>query len=338
MVLRVAAGVLCTMSLFAAQPVATVAEIIALVRSSIARNDADTTLAKALHKLKPSERLEDRAVEELESAGAGPKSVLELARLREASQTLPPPATEPEFPHDETPSVADQRRIVAAAQEIALHYARSLPDFICNEVVRRYDDVRGAFALKDTLEVKLSYFDQKENYRLLTVNGRPTIRPFEEVGGAVSEGEFGSMLFSLFSGESKAVFRWNHWTTLRKRVAHVFSFRITPENSNYRIRFSAGRLSGEYSTMAGQHGFVYVDRETNEILRIVAEADGIPADFPVRQSSTVLDYDFAKVGSRQFLLPIRADVRMSTSQVRTRNLVEFQGFRKFSGESTITFQ
>ena len=204
-------------------------------------------------------------------------------------------------------------------------------------MIHRYDDVKGIMALKDTVDVRLSYFDQHENYRVLSLNGKMTTRPFADIGGAVSEGEFGSLLASIFIGESKTVLRWDHWTTIRKRVAHVYSFRILPEHSTYRMDFRSDGRSEARSTIAGQHGFVYIDRETNQILRIVAEAD-VPPDFPVRQSSTMLDYDFTSVGGRQFLLPLRADVRMATAHLHTRNLVEFKEYRKFTGESTITFQ
>jgi hypothetical protein len=338
MSLRVAPVLICGLCAFAAQNSVPVAEVVTLIQNAVAKHDPDAGLAKSLHKIKLTERLDDHTVEDLESAGVGPKAAVELERLRDASRALPAPAIAPQFPHDGVPPVSDQRHTVAAAQEIALNYAKSLPDFICTEVIRRYDDSRGGFDLRDTLDVKLTYFDQKENYRLLTINGRPSVKPFETVGGAVSEGEFGSMLYSIFLGESKATFRWDHWTTLRKRIAHVFSFRILAANSMYRMQFSTGPAFGKSGIIAGQHGFVYVDRETNQILRIAAESDTIPRDFPVKQSSTLLDYDFTDVGGRSFLLPIRAEVRMGTEYVHTRNLVEFHGYRKFAGESTITYQ
>jgi len=39
----------------------------------------------------------------------------------------------------------------------------------------------------------------------------------------------------------------------------------------------------------------------------------------------------------QFVLPLHAEVRMGTGYVHTKNEVTFSGFRKFQGESTITF-
>ena len=175
---RIAIALLCAFTSSAAQPVATVAEIISIVRDAIARHESDGAVAKHLHKLRSVEKLNDHTVEELESAGAGPQTVAELERLRDASAALPPPTGLPQFHYDPPPSIEEQRAIVNAAQQIAVNYAKSLPDFVCVELIRRYDDTRASMTLRDTLEIKLSYFDQREDYRLLTVNGRPTSRRF----------------------------------------------------------------------------------------------------------------------------------------------------------------
>jgi hypothetical protein len=100
-----------------------------------------------------------------------------------------------------------------------------------------------------------------------------------------------------------------------------------------------GRRPGERdrSVITGQHGTVYVDAETGQVVRIVADSDSIPPDFPVRASTTALDYGFVGVGDRKYLLPLRAEVRMDTVGLHIRNLVEFHGYRKFAGQSTITF-
>ena len=338
MLLRLAIALAAGWCAFAAQNNTSVAEIVKLARAAIENHDKDAALAKALHRLKPADRLDYRVLDALETEGAGPKALDELERLRYESRDLPAPAVRLAFSQDPTPSVEDQRRIVHGTQQIALNYSRSLPDFFCTEVVKRHDDARGPLQLRDTLEIKLTYFEGKEDYRVLTVNGRANIRPLEEVGGSISKGEFASMLNSIFTGESKAVLQWEHWTTVRNRAAHVFKFTIKPENSSYHISFrDQGRFSSQ-SVKTGQLGYVYIDRDTNQVLRIIGEADTIPKNFPVQYSSTVLDYDFVDVGGREFLLPLRADVRMSTNNLNTRNLVEFHGYRKFSGESTITFQ
>jgi hypothetical protein len=118
-------------------------------------------------------------------------------------------------------------------------------------------------------------------------------------------------------------------------VAHVFFFRIARENSQFRLDY--GRPgSRPVSAIAGEHGFFYVDRDSGQVLRINRTAD-LPPDFPVRKATTLLDYDFTTVAGRQFLLPLRAEIRMATDYILTRNQIDFIAYRKFSGESTITF-
>ncbi len=318
-----------------AQHASSVNETIDFVRAALRGKQKDRQIATALHKWKLSERLDEHAVEELESEGAGPKSVAELERLRLSSADLPRPAVPPRFDSPPIPSAPEQNRIVNDARRIALNYTLSLPDFIATESVHRYTDDRGSWQLKDTLTIKLSYFEQSEDYKVLTVNGHPTNLSYEAVGGTITQGEFGSLLREVFEPRSLAELHWDHWTNLRGRPAHVYSFRVRVDNSRYMM--VAGDRTGRTTITAGQHGFVYLDRETHQIVRIVSEADSIPESFPVRNSSTSLDYGFADVGGQKFLLPLRAEVRMGTSSLQTRNEVEFQSYKKFAAESSITF-
>jgi hypothetical protein len=321
----------------ASPPGDSVAKLISLVRISLDKNQTDTQIAKALHKMHLAEQLSEQVVEELVSLGVGPKTEAELERLRDISGEAPKPDPTPVFSHDAPPSADVQRAIIAEARESSLNYAQMLPDFICLELVRRFENRRGTWDLKDTLEVKLNYFGQKEKYELQTRNGRQVAGSMRDVGGTLSEGEFGSLLRSIFVPDSATRFRWDHWTTLRGRPAHVFQFRILPAQSQYRVDYRAG-TGPMLSTVAGQHGFVYVDGETNRVVRIFSDADSMPRDFPVRSASTLLDYGFLKVGGREFLLPVRADVRIGSDLLLTRNLVEFQSYRKFASDATVTFQ
>ena len=315
----------------------TVHEIVLLVRDAAQARTPDGKVAKELRKFQLAERVDDHLIEELVSSGAGPKTEEELDKLRDQTAGLPEPDLSADFPHGPPPTIPQQQAIVNAARDRALDYTHSLPDFFCDEVVRRYESYRGRWELKDTLDIKLTYFEQKEKYDLLRINGRLTMRTFESVGGAQSQGEFGSLLGSLFSGDSGTRFRWDHWTTLRGRQAHVFQFRILAAHSSYRVAFREGGGS-MITTVTGQHGFVYIDQDTNSVLKVIGDADSIPRSFPVQMARTVLDFGFTEVGGREFLLPLRADVRMGSSNLLTRNEMEFRGYRKFGSEATVTFR
>jgi hypothetical protein len=116
----------------------------------------------------------------------------------------------------------------------------------------------------------------------------------------------------------------------------VYSFRISAAHIPHHLWFGApGR--GGITVAVGQRGYIYIDRETGRVTRIAEEAENIPPDFPVQKAGTVLDYDYADVGGRRFLLPLRAEVRVDANNVQTLNTVEFQAFRKFSSEATVSF-
>ncbi len=52
----------------------------------------------------------------------------------------------------------------------------------------------------------------------------------------------------------------------------------------------------------------------------------------------MLDYDYSRVGDGNFLLPLRGVMRMRSDKLLTKNEMEFRLYRKFSSESTITFE
>jgi hypothetical protein len=67
-------------------------------------------------------------------------------------------------------------------------------------------------------------------------------------------------------------------------------------------------------------------------------AEDIPPSFPVNEASTTLDYDYTEISGQQYLLPLRAVMRMRSGKLLTRNDVEFRMYRKFSAEATINFE
>ena len=349
-------------ALVAADDTTTVNGLIDLVRSSMAGRASDKSLARSVHKLTLSQRLDLRTMEELESEGAGPETLGALEYLYEKFASRPPSTDTPPFKIPARPSVDQQRSVFHEIDLNAIHYTRSLPNFICTEIVHRYrhvqprrtlptrgptrganpvrpdDDLDGAGSWTpfDVLRVKLSYFENREKYELTLVNGRQTRATYESTGGAISEGDFGSVMLEIFSPDSGTKFQWDHWTHLRKRLTRVYSYRTARETSHYRI--GVGENPGNRNiVIAGRRGFVYADAATNMVMRITGEAESIPLDFPVLAQSSISDYDYGDVGGKQFLLPLRVVSQMKTARSSFKNVMEFKEYRKFTGESSISF-
>ena len=86
-------------------------------------------------------------------------------------------------------------------------------------------------------------------------------------------------------------------------------------------------------------GLVYVDRETNRVLKITAVPYGIPQNWPITAASEELDYGFAEISGNIFFLPLYAQLDATIQDgTQTRNEMEFGNYRKFSSEATLHFE
>jgi hypothetical protein len=325
----------------AAQRSMTVNELVTFIRSSIQLKHDDRQLAASIKKVKLSNKLDARTVETLQGMGAGPSTVAALRSLVTESSSLPPPP--PPAPKlvvvgPPAPDSIEQKKILAEITESALNYTKSLPNFICMQVTRRYADISGLenYRLVDTIAEKLSYFEQKEDYKIVSKNNIPvtTNLKHEELDGATSSGEFGSMLLEIFSPESETHFDWERWATLRGRRMYVFSFRVDQSRSKYSIRW--GRGAGELTTIAGYHGLIYADRDTHMVMRIKMECD-MPVTFPIQSVDLDLNYDFTNISGQPFLLPLKSELHSREGKLLVKNETEFRLYNKFGAEAIIQF-
>jgi hypothetical protein len=312
-------------------------QLLSFIRSSIRMKYQDKEVASYVSKVKLTEQLDERTIEELQGEGLGPKTVAALRELAAASTSLPkpkPPAPKPVLTPIPPPSSEEQQAIIGEVREYAMNYSKSLPDFICTQVTRRYYDPSGLefWQNMDTITARLSYFEQKEDYKLILVNNRYVNTNYEALGGATSAGEFGSLLRASLDRKADALIEFDRWATLRGKRAYVFAYRVSSAHSEWSIRYERLR-----EIVTGYRGLIYVDKDTHLVLRITLEAIDIPSDFPVQEARTVLDYDYVKIAERPYLLPLKAVVRMRHDKLLTKNDVEFRMYRKFSAEADIKF-
>ena len=309
------------------------------LKSSVDLHHQDKQVADFLKKSKLTQRLEARDFEDFTTMGVGPKTVEALRDMLTQSKDLPaappkaPVAARKPAPVIPPPSMAEQKDIIEKAREYALGYSKRLPDFICMQVTRRYVDPSGLefWRNSDTITTRLSYFEQKEDYKVITINGRMTEVAYQKLDGATSSGEFGSMMRELFEANTAARFEWQRWATLRGKRNHVYSYFVAQPNSKWTVSYQRTDV-----TTPGYHGLVFVDRDSLEVTRITLDAD-MPPSFPVQMATTVLDYDSTDISGAKFMLPLRAEVRMRAGKELVKNEVEFRLYRKFGADTSIKF-
>jgi len=225
---------------------------------------------------------------------------------------------------------SEETQVIEKTRGIVLDYIETLKNFICTETVHRSRLQRGSQSWKamDTLAVAVELSDRGEQYKLLTINGKRTPKKLSEVGGVISDGDFGSILQWIFQLESKTKFQAERLSDLGGRPMHVFSYRIEQNNSKFEVN----------NTITAFDGLVFLDRETSRVMRITAAASGLPADWAITAFSQEQDYGFAEISGQKFWLPVHGDVSVTTRDgSRYRNEIEFGNYRKFSSETTLQF-
>jgi hypothetical protein len=233
------------------------------------------------------------------------------------------------------PSDADFTALLEKSRQKALDYAQSLPDFVCAEIIQRYAASAwgvklGPWIYTDTLTVKLSYSQRTEGHKLELIDGRPTDRKFEELGGETSSGEFGGILRTVFDPASQAAFERDSLKKVRnRRIAYQYA--VSAARSPYYVRHQ------NRTAIVGLRGTVEIDSETGEIWRLVAIAYDIPQQVDVQFFSSTVEYALASVAGRNYLLPGHSETEMHSTETWTRNKMEFRNYRKFSADSTVDF-
>ena len=324
-----------------AQSKLTVEQLVSFVRSSVQLRHDDRTIANFIKKnVKLSNRLDAREVEELQGMGAGPQTVAALKGLITESASLaapPPPAPKLVVAGPPPPDSIEQKKILAEITEGARNYVKGLPNFICLQVTRRYGDASGLenFHLIDTIAERLSYFEQKEDYKVVSINGVPVTGnvKHEQKNGASSSGEFGTMLKEIFDPQTETEFNWERWATLRGKRMYVFNFHVRQSHSQYTIYSEAVQRT----IIAGYHGLVYADRDTKMVMRIKLEVENLPVDFPVQSVDLDMNYDFMKISGQPYLLPLKSEIRSREGKFLVKNEVEFRLYNRFGADTSIQF-
>lgn len=319
--------------------------VIAMVQSSIEQKIPDGEIAKYLKKVKLTEQLTDHDIQKLLQQGAGLRTINALKALRDQSANLKPPPSPTPAPPDTSsqqsgpppPAPEKQEQILSQIRQYAQTYTQQLPNFICTQVTRRWVDQAGGenFHRIDVIAAKLTYNQGQEHYETVLVDNRP-VSPTDKAdasrGGTRSSGEFGSLMDSIFSEDSKAEFHWYRWGTWDGKLTAVYDYSISRDHSTYVLDYE-----DQQHLVTAYRGRIYANPDSGIVYRITFEAVGIPSSFPVRSASEILTYGEQEIANQKYICPLEAKVFVKSLQ-NTRNDIEFRAYRKFDTQSELSYQ
>jgi len=206
------------------------------------------------------------------------------------------------------------------------------PNYTCTETVERTRQAEGGRPLiADTLRLEVALVEGKEMFAW------PGSKEFEDhdLRDLVATGMFGNGNFAIYARilflDNVAIFEDGGETQWKGRPARRYDFRVSRLTSGHRLRVN------DREAVVGFHGSFFADPVTMDVLRVEVVAEDIPADLGVTASETTVDYSRLRIGDEEFLLPVESTVMMATPGEVSRNSIRFADCRRFTGESTLSF-
>src|SRR5712691_11799163 len=221
--------------------------------------------------------------------------------------------------------------------------AEAMPDFIVKQLIKRsraYGTTNN-WIPQDNLTIAVGYrVYAGEEYKVLAVNGMPLGQEARQTRdyskdvapGATSSGvEYISAVADVFKPESRTVFKLVDTDTIQGRRTLVYEYEVKKTFSQLTLSTSENA-----AVIVGSRGRVWIDRETNRVLRFEQIATEIPGDFPITAASSVIDYDWVTIGERKYLLPTHSEILLTnvnrSMTIQSRNEIRFRGYQKFGAE------
>ncbi|MDQ6652519.1 MAG: hypothetical protein M3Y84_07225 [Acidobacteriota bacterium] len=240
------------------------------------------------------------------------------------------------------PPEAEANELLNRTRAATLAAAEAMPDFLVKQLIKRsiaYGTTSN-WMPQDNLTIAVGYrANGGEQYKVLAVNGMPLGRDVREsrdyskdvAPGATSSGvEYISAVADVFSPGSKTIFKLVDTDLIQGRRTLVFEYQIEKAFSQFNLR------AGEASANVGSRGRVWIDRETNRVLRFEQIGTEIPGDFPITAASSLIDYDWVTIGERKYLLPTHSEILLTnvnrSMTIQSRNEIRFRGYQKFGAE------
>src|SRR5262245_34145043 len=322
-----------------------VSDIIAMLEQSGAGKMSQGDIAAQVFKRGINFTPNEQAIEGIRQAGA---ELFLLDTIQRAGEPATPPkltvrTSDTDADPDQESEQEARRRarsemmarmpLIEQARYHALDFAADLPNFVVTQLVTRSVQRPGTreWRVQDTLDVQLTYrADKGEEYKLVSMDGKPVRQSYDQLGGSTSAGEFGSFLASLFAPSSKAQFTQVKHETFRNRDTVVYEFTVKRVNSTVQITDK----DQNRSIITAYKGSLWIDTETTQVLRVESSSFDIAPGFPITLAENSVEYDWVTIAGERYLLPVKAEVLLGRDRDRfySKNLIEFRNYHKYEGD------
>ena len=246
----------------------------------------------------------------------------------------------------------DPQEILVQARHKILESVDRLPHYMCTETVERYryttsirrhlnacdepaqKDRKLTLQVQDRLRLDVAISPTREMYAwhgAKEFDDRDLLDIVND--GAISTGEFGAHISNLF-GSSIAMFTYNgDHTDDKGRTLCEFGYSVPKDKSRYEFG------TRKTSATTGYDGTILIDAATFEVVQIVIQTSGLPAESAACSAKTILDLQRVPINGFNLLLPASArfEIDMLDGGM-TGNHVSYSSCHEFHAESELRFE
>lgn len=249
---------------------------------------------------------------------------------------LPPDPDAPPPAYERPATSAGQVRaedLIERAREASHQYNEGLPNFLCDQLTRRYTSktLKPEWKLQDRVEVELMYVDGREDYRNVRINGKVLKKGSPEDSGTWSTGDFGTILIDVLSTSTNANFKKRGSDTIAGASTITYDFTVEKANSHWQIRMGS-------SIKPAYKGALWIDPETARVMRVEMNTRQLPATYPVDTVEVTTEYGWVTIANQKYLLPLTSQTLSCQRDTFncTKNDLEYKNYRKFTTESSVS--
>jgi VWFA-related protein len=283
-----------------------VRELEGLILSARAAGATDADVAHKVSRVEIKERLTEGALADIR-ADSEPKTDGVLALLADESEFEPGVEILAAAP----PSPIEGAAVLARARAFAANYIHNLPDFICNGVIRRFDNrperrsntepTLDGLRLRDTITSEVSFDHGKDSYAAQTVNGQAHR---QTVPGLTTWGEFGGIIEELLTGSAGLATEWSRWEAIDGKRVAVFRYSVDRQHSRYTVSWCCDAI-GRKEIRPEYRGELFIEPVSGSVVRLTRRAVFLPG-FPIQRIDTMVEYGPVGIGGNSYICPVKS--------------------------------
>jgi len=221
------------------------------------------------------------------------------------------------------------------ARQINLQYAANMPNFVADEIAKRYRNTaqsRG-WTVYDTVESEITFHARRAVRERIRRNGRPWDQSFDALPGFKWYEGFETEISPLFDPQCPTAIEYERASTADGRRRLEYRFTSPVDGCFPFLYYTYTRYNPARS------GHVFIDDASGSVMQVDDAAGGFPSDFEFAGREEHMFWDYVKIGDNSHLLPVRANFLVEySSGTRYKVEVEYKNHRHFEASTNVTFK